>query len=215
MHKKVGFALLGCGNIGQKYCSVIVNYLEAAELVAVCDLDLKRAEALGVKYSVPYFNDADKMMEQLGKNIDVINILTPSGYHCQNVLDLVSYGKHLCVEKPMALTLEDADTMIQACEKAGVHLFVVNQNRFNLPIQKLRLAVERERFGKLVMGSVRLRWCRPQSYYDQANWRGTWALDGGVFANQTYHFIDLLQWLMGDVESVIAKGATRLADIET
>jgi UDP-N-acetyl-2-amino-2-deoxyglucuronate dehydrogenase len=215
MPRKVGFALLGCGNIAQKYCTAISKYLDDGEIIAVCDLDAAKAQGLGEQYGLPWFTNADLMMAQMGEKIDVINILTPSGYHCQNVLDLVAHGKHLCVEKPMALTLEDADMMIAACDKAGVQLFVVNQNRFNLPVQKLRLAIERGRLGKLVTGSVRLRWSRDQSYYSQASWRGTWALDGGVFANQTYHFIDLLQWLMGDVQSVFAKGATRRANIET
>lgn len=210
----IGFALLGCGNIAQKYCSVIMNHLKRASLIAVCDLDKEKAQSLGEKYSVPWFTSSDAMMKMMGAEIDIVTILTPSGYHCQNVLELVPYGKHLCVEKPMSLTLEDADKMITACEKANLKLFVVNQNRFNVPIQRLKEAIAQDRFGKLTMGNVRLRWSRAQSYYDQAKWRGTWALDGGVFANQAYHFVDLLQWLMGDVKRVFAKGVTRLADIE-
>lgn len=212
--QNIGFALIGCGNIAQKYCSVIQNHVGKASLVAVCDLDKQKAQLLGEKYNIPWFVSSDEMMLQLGEEINVLAILTPSGYHCQNVLELIGYGKHLCVEKPMSLTLEDADQMITACEKANVHLFVVNQNRFNMPIQKLKEAIANNRFGKLTMGNVRLRWSRSQSYYNQSNWRGTWALDGGVFANQTYHFVDLLQWLMGDVERVFAKGVTRLANIE-
>lgn len=211
----IGFALLGCGNIAQKYCSIILNHLKRASLVAVCDLDRQKAQSLGEKYDVSWFVSLDEMMDKMGDKIDVVTILTPSGYHCQNVLDLVTYGKHLCVEKPMSLTLEDADAMITACEKANLQLFVVNQNRFNVPIQELKKAISRDRFGKLTMGNVKLRWSRSQSYYDQAKWRGTWALDGGVFANQAYHFVDLLQWLMGDVKRLSAKGATRLASIET
>jgi predicted dehydrogenase len=115
----------------------------------------------------------------------------------------------------MALTLEDADRMIQACDSAGVRLFVVKQNRYNLPVQKLREALDLGRFGKLVFGSVRVRWCRKQDYYNQDSWRGTWALDGGVFTNQASHHIDLLEWMMGGVESVFAKSQTALVDIET
>src|SRR5690606_31720439 len=124
------------------------------------------------------------------------------------------YGKHIIVEKPMALTLDGADAMIRACDLHGVRLFVVKQNRFNLPVRKLREALEKNRFGKLVLGTVRVRWCRTQAYYDQASWRGTWALDGGVLANQASHHIDLLEWMMGEVESVYAKSTRALVDIE-
>ena len=118
------------------------------------------------------------------------------------------------VEKPMALTLDDADSMIEACDNHGVKLFIVKQNRFNVPVVQLRKALEDGRFGKLIMGTVRVRWCRPQAYYDQDSWRGTWAYDGGVLTNQASHHIDLLEWMLGDVESVFAKSKTALVDIE-
>jgi predicted dehydrogenase len=127
---------------------------------------------------------------------------------------VVPYTKNLVVEKPMALTLDDADRMIDACDRVGVRLFVVKQNRYNRPVVKLRKAVEAGRFGKPVMGTVRVRWCRPQEYYDQDAWRGTWKDDGGVFANQASHHVDLLQWMMGPVESVQAYTTTRLVDVE-
>jgi predicted dehydrogenase len=155
-----------------------------------------------------------QMMRKMGQQIDVVNILTPSGDHAAHTIAMAAYGKHLVVEKPMALTLSDADAMIRACDKAGVKLFVVKQNRFNLPVKKLREAQLSDRFGKMVMGTVRVRWCRTQEYYNQDSWRGTWAQDGGVFANQAIHHIDLLQWIMGDVETVFAKSATRLVNIE-
>lgn len=215
MLNKIGFAILGCGHIAHKHAKAIVNHLELATLVGVCDLVADKAQQFGNTYEIPWFTDIEEMISQIGDKINVINILTPSGYHCSNTLQLVPYGKHLCIEKPMALTVEDADKMIEACNKANIKLFIVKQNRFNLPIQKLHSAILEGRFGKLVMGSVRVRWCRPQSYYDKDSWRGTVALDGGVFANQASHFVDLLQWLMGDVRSVFAKGATRLVNIET
>ena len=114
----------------------------------------------------------------------------------------------------MALTLPDADKMIEACDEAGVKLFVVKQNRFNVPVVQLRKALEDGRFGRLIMGTVRVRWCRTQAYYDQDAWRGTWALDGGVLTNQASHHVDLLEWMMGEVESVFAKSKTALVDIE-
>ena len=148
------------------------------------------------------------------EKIDVVVVLTESGLHAQHTIELAPYGAHVVVEKPMALTLDDADAMIEACDKHGVKLFVVKQNRFNVPIVQLRKALDQGRFGKLIMGTIRVRWCRPQAYYDQDSWRGTWAYDGGVLTNQASHHVDLLEWMMGDVESVFAKSKSALADIE-
>jgi len=148
------------------------------------------------------------------EKIDVVVVLTESGVHAQHTMELAPYGAHIMVEKPMALTLDDADKMIEACDTNGVKLFVVKQNRFNVPVVQLRKALEDGRFGKLIMGTVRVRWCRPQSYYDQDSWRGTWAYDGGVLTNQASHHVDLLEWMMGDVESVFARSKTALVDIE-
>jgi UDP-N-acetyl-2-amino-2-deoxyglucuronate dehydrogenase len=215
MLNQVGFAIVGCGHIAHKHCSAIVNHLDSGDLIAVCDLVEQKAKEFGNKYNVPWFTKIEDMMSQVGDKINVINILTPSGYHCENVLALAPYGKHLCVEKPIALTVSDADKMINICKKFNVYLFVVMQNRFNVPIQILHSAIVEGRLGKFVLGSVRLFWCRPQSYYDKDDWRGTFELDGGVFANQASHFIDLLYWLMGDIKSVWTKGKTRLANIET
>jgi predicted dehydrogenase len=184
-----------------------------ARLAAVCDVRPERARAFGEKFSVPWFSDCHDLAVAIKP--DVFVILTESGHHSENVLGLAPYGRHIIVEKPMALTLEDADSMIRACDRHGVRLFVVKQNRFNVPVIKLREALEAGRFGKLVLGTVRVRWCRRQEYYDQDAWRGTWALDGGVLTNQASHHVDLLEWMMGDVESVFAKSTTALVDIET
>ena len=211
----IGFALVGCGRIARKHAGNLGEHkISGAKLVAVCDLIEDKAKFYGEKFNVPYFTDMHKMMNELADSIDIVNILTDSGSHAQNTIDLASYGKHIVVEKPMALTLDDADKMIAACDKAGVRLFVVKQNRYNYPVVKLREALEANRFGKLVMGTVRVRWCRTQDYYDQAAWRGTWQYDGGVFANQASHHVDLLQWMMGDVVSVYAKTTTALVNIE-
>ena len=154
------------------------------------------------------------MMSAIGDSVDVFSVLTPSGAHCANVLDLVEYGRPLVVEKPLALRLEDADRSIDACDAHGVKVFVVHQNRYNPAIMKAREALEQGRFGKLVLGTVRPRWKRDQAYYDSASWRGTWAPDGGVFMNQAVHYIDMLTWLMGNVESVRSLASTRLVKIE-
>lgn len=212
----LGVALLGCGRIAVRHAQLLSSgEIAGAKLVCVCDIDKNRAEAFGTKYNVPYFADLDSMMKECGDKIDIVSILTPSGCHAQNTLEVAPYKKHIIVEKPMALTLEDADKMIESCDKFGIRLFVVKQNRYNLPVQKLREALEAGRFGKIVMGSVRVRWCRDNAYYKQDSWRGTWAQDGGVFTNQASHHIDLLEWMLGDVESVFAKSRTALSDIET
>lgn len=212
--EKVKIALVGCGSIAKKHATVIQEHLEEAELVAVCDCAKERAEAFSSQYGVPAFGDANQMMAAMGKTIDLVNILTPSGVHAQNVLELVPYGKPLVIEKPIALQLQEADDIIHACDRHGVKIFVVHQNRYNTPIIKAREAFEQGRFGKLVMGTVRLRWTRDQAYYDAAKWRGTWADDGGVFTNQASHHIDMLTWFMGEVESIKAIGVTRLSHIE-
>jgi UDP-N-acetyl-2-amino-2-deoxyglucuronate dehydrogenase len=207
------FALVGCGRIAKRHSELLGHgQIQGATLVAVCDLIEERSKKLANQFSIPSYTDMHLMMQK--ENIDVVVVLTESGHHAENVIALAQYGKHIVVEKPMALTLDDADAMIRACYKAGGKLFVVKQNRFNVPVVKLREALDQGRFGKLVLGTVRVRWCRPQDYYDQAKWRGTWAMDGGVLTNQASHHVDMLEWLMGDVESVFAMSATALANIE-
>lgn len=207
------FALVGCGRIAKRHSELLgLGVIEGARLAAVCDCVEDRARKISEQFSIPHYTDMHDMMKN--EKVDVVVVLTESGNHAKNVVDLAHYGKHIIVEKPMALTLEDADAMIEACDDASIKLFVVKQNRFNVPVLKLREAIERGRFGKLILGTVRVRWCRPQSYYDQASWRGTWAMDGGVLTNQASHHVDLLEWMMGDVESVFARSTTALADIE-
>ncbi len=207
------FALVGCGRIAKRHSELLgLNQIKNAKLVAVCDIVEEKAKKIGKQFDIPYFTDVHEMMKSV--EIDVVSVLTESGYHAKNVLDIAPYKTHIVVEKPMALTLDDADAMIKACDEAGTKLFVVKQNRFNVPVVKAREALESGRFGKLVLGTVRVRWCRPQHYYDQADWRGTWALDGGVLTNQASHHVDMLEWMMGDVESVQAMSTTALVDIE-
>ena len=208
-------ALMGCGRIAQRHADLLGRgQIAGAGLSAVCDIVPERAEALGKTFNVPFFSSLDEMMATVGDRIDVVNILTESGHHAANCRQVAAYKKHVVVEKPMALTLDDADSMIRACDLAGVKLFVVKQNRYNYPIQKLREALVAGRFGKLVMGTVRVRWCRDQSYYDQAPWRGTWAMDGGVFTNQASHHVDVLEWMLGEPEAVFAYSRTALVNIE-
>lgn len=207
------FALVGCGRIAKRHSELLgLNQIPNACLVAVCDVKPERAEAIGAKMGVPFYADMHEMMGK--EHVDVVVVLTESGLHADHVEALAPYGKHIVVEKPMALSLSDADRMILACDRAGVKLFVVKQNRFNVPVVKLREALGQERFGNIVMGTVRVRWSRPQKYYDQDAWRGTWAMDGGVLANQASHHIDLLEWMLGQPVSVFAMAKTALVDIE-
>jgi UDP-N-acetyl-2-amino-2-deoxyglucuronate dehydrogenase len=209
------FALFGCGSIAAKHAHAIKNYLPGSETIACFDIVKERAKAFAEKNGIPHhFSNIKEMFDSVGDAIDIISILTPSGAHPGNVLELVEYRKPLVVEKPIALRLGDADDIIRACDRHGVRLFVVHQNRYNPPIIAARNALDQGRFGKLVMGTVRLRWKRDQAYYDAAKWRGTWAFDGGVFTNQASHHIDMLSWFFGDIESVTAVATTRLVKIE-
>lgn len=208
------FALVGCGRIAVRHAELLGHgHIAGAKLAAVCDIDKSRAMKFGEQYQVPFYTDMNEMMAK--ENVDVVCVLTPSGMHAEHVIQLAKFRKHIVVEKPMALTLNDADEMIRVCDEQGIKLFVVKQNRWNLPVQKLKEVLDQKRFGRLTMGTVRVRWCRRQDYYDQASWRGTWAFDGGVIANQASHHVDLLEWLMGPVESVVAMGRTALANVET
>lgn len=207
------FCLVGCGRIAKRHSELLGgNVVDGATLAGVCDIVPERAQRIGEQFGVPWFADMHEMMRTVQP--DVVSILTESGHHARHAIELAKYGAHIVVEKPMALTLADADAMIEACDAAGCKLFVVKQNRFNTPVVKLREALTAGRFGKLVMGTVRVRWCRPQSYYDQDSWRGTWALDGGILTNQASHHVDLLEWMMGDVVKVSAMSATRLVEME-
>jgi UDP-N-acetyl-2-amino-2-deoxyglucuronate dehydrogenase len=211
--RKLKFAVVGCGRISERHLQAIVSDYIDAELVAVADKIEERARSKSEKYGVPYYLDYHSMMAR-HPEIDVIDILTPTGYHAEHVIDLAQYGRHIIVEKPMALKVEDCDAMIAACQKQGCRLFVVKQNRFNRAVIAARSALESGRFGKLVLGTVRVRWMRYQRYYEQDAWRGTWALDGGVMAQQASHHLDLLQWFMGPIESMQCHIATRLMNIE-
>ncbi len=210
----IRFGLLGCGRIAKRHADLLGgNRIEGARLVAVCDSDPARADVIASKFKVSAHDNLDAMLAR--DDIDAVAVLTPSGLHPQHAIACARAGKHVVVEKPMALRLQDADDMIRACDEAGVKLFVVKQNRFNVPIVKAREALDAGRFGKLVLGTVRVRWCRDQAYYDQDAWRGTWAQDGGVLTNQASHHIDMLEWFFGDVVSVHARSTTALVKIET
>jgi UDP-N-acetyl-2-amino-2-deoxyglucuronate dehydrogenase len=210
--KKFRIALAGCGRISKNHFEAI-GQVNGLELVGVCDVDAERASRAGEQWKVPYFTSYEKMLAESGA--DVVTIATPSGLHAEQGIVAAEAGKHVVMEKPMAISLTGADALVHACDKARVQLFVVKQNRLNPPVQLLKRAVDRNRFGRVYLASCTVHWARPQEYYDQAPWRGTWEFDGGAFMNQASHYVDLIQWLMGPVESVMAKTATLARRIET
>lgn len=211
--RTLNFALVGCGRVSENHLAALTSGGFPGRLAAVADCNDSRARAKGGKYRAPWYTDYRRMMDE-HPEVDVVNVATPTGCHAEHVTDLARYGKHIVVEKPMALRVRDCDAMIEACRRHGGRLFVVKQNRFNPAVVAARAALDQGRFGKLVMGTVRVRWRRTQAYYEQDDWHGTWALDGGVMSQQASHHLDLLQWFMGPIESMHCLTATRLMDIE-
>lgn len=211
----VNFALMGCGQIAAKHVLALQRHVPDACIVAVCDKTIDRAQAIAQKAGCRAFTSLDLMMQAMGDEIHVIEALTPTGLHFESVKQIAAYRKHIVLEKPMALTEHEGLEMLRMARQAGVQLFVVKQNRFNRPVRKLAEAVQSGRFGRIVMATVRVRWRRDQAYYDRDSWRGTRAFDGGVLANQASHHLDLLQWLVGEVDTVNSYTARRLVEVET
>src|SRR5690348_10416428 len=204
--------LVGCGRISERHFDAIQG-CPGLELVAACDEVADRARAAGERWGVPAFTSYKAMLAETDG--DVVAICTPSGLHPQHGIMAAERGLHVISEKPMATRIDDANALVNACDRAGVHLFVVKQNRLNPSIQLLRHAVDKGRFGRIYMANTTVRWARPQEYYDQAPWRGTWEFDGGAFMNQASHYVDMIQWLVGPVGSVSAKTATLARRIES
>jgi UDP-N-acetyl-2-amino-2-deoxyglucuronate dehydrogenase len=212
MSAPLTIALVGCGRIAQKHFEVFAGHPDL-QLVGVCDAVAERAREAGEKHRVPFFTEYEQMLDAVKPQL--VAICTPSGLHPAHGIAAAKRGIHVVSEKPMAVRLRDADALVDACDAARVHLFIVKQNRLNPPIQLLKRAIDKERFGRIYMVSAHVLWARPQSYYDSAKWRGTWEFDGGAFMNQASHYVDLVQWLAGPVESVVAKTATLGRRIET
>ena len=204
--------LVGCGRISERHFDAIASRPELV-LTAVCDKDRDRARTWGESQNVPAFSSYTAMLAET--EADVAVICTPSGLHPKHGVMAAHRGLHIICEKPMATRLEEADALVRACDEAGVHLFVVKQNRLNPAIQLLKRAIDQERFGRIYLANTTVRWQRPQEYYDMAPWRGTWEFDGGALMNQASHYVDMIQWLVGPVESVSAKTATLGRRIES
>lgn len=203
--------LVGCGRISRNHIDAI-KAVDGLTLAAVADVATDRARAVGEAQGISAYSSLDEMLG--AADIDVVTICTPSGLHAAQGSTVARAGKHVVTEKPMAISLSQADSLIRATDEAGVQLFVVKQNRLNPPIQLLKRAVEKGRFGRIYMANVTVRWQRPQEYYDAEPWRGTWEFDGGAITNQASHYVDLMQWLVGPAESVMAKTATQARRIE-
>ena len=210
--RKIRFALVGCGRISKNHVESLKIHADKAELVAVCDGDPRALEAAQAATGAKGFGAYEELLAE--PEIDVVVLATPSGLHSIQTVRAAEAGKHVITEKPMATRWLDGKRMVAACDAAGVHLFVVKQNRRNATLQLLKRAVETDRFGRIYMVSVNVFWNRPQSYYDSGKWRGTWEFDGGAFMNQASHYVDLLDWLIGPVDSVQAYTATLARNIE-
>lgn len=205
--------LIGCGRISQRHVEVFREMKEVIKPVAFCDKIEERTEAYAEEFSASKYTDYKKMLAD--EKPDIAVICTPSGLHPEHGAEAAARKINVISEKPMAVRLEDADKLIKACDDNGVKLFVVKQNRLNPGINLLKRAIDKGRFGKLFMANATVFWNRPQEYYDLAPWRGTWEFDGGAFMNQASHYIDLVQWLMGPVDNVMAITGTLARQIET
>ena len=210
--KRFRIALVGCGRISERHFDAIAK-TPSLQLVAVCDDVAERARQAGEKMSVPFYTSFAQLLEE--RPSDVVAICTPSGLHPRHGIMAAEKGVHVICEKPMATRLEEADALVHACDEAGVYLFVVKQNRLNPAIQLLKRSIDLGRFGRIYLANTTVRWQRPQSYYDMAPWRGTWEFEGGAFMNQASHYVDMIQWLVGPVETVSAKTATLARRIES
>ena len=210
--RKIRFALVGCGRIAKNHFDAMKQHAERCEIVGVCDVDpVALGNAAASTGATPYASLTEMLA---GCDADAFILTTPSGLHPDQTVQIAAAGRHVITEKPMATRWEDGKRMVAACDAARVHLFVVKQNRRNVTLQLLKKAVEQKRFGRIYMVNLNVFWTRPQEYYDSAKWRGTWEFDGGAFMNQASHYVDLLDWIIGPIESLHAYTATLARDIE-
>lgn len=210
--RRIRLAVVGCGRIAQNHFAAIRSHADRAELVDVCDIVDDVAGAAGNLTGARMWTSLSEMLQHT--TADAVVLATPSGLHSQQAMEVAGTGRHVITEKPMATRWHDACRMVQYCDKAGVRLFVVKQNRRNATLQLLKRTIEQGRFGRIYLVNINVFWTRPQDYYDSAAWRGTWEFDGGAFMNQASHYVDLLDWLIGPIESLQAYTATLARRIE-
>lgn len=210
--RKIRIALVGCGRISAKHFEAIEKHQDKLELVGICDTTPEILAAKQKELAVPGFSQLSDLLKNT--EADLIILATPSGLHPRQTIDCARAGRHVMTEKPMATRYSDGKAMVKACDDAGVNLFVIKQNRLNSTLQLLKRAISEGRFGRIFMVNVNVFWTRPQEYYDSAPWRGTWEFDGGALMNQASHYIDLLDWLIGPIESLHAYTGTLSRNIE-
>lgn len=210
--RKIKFAVVGCGRISQNHIEAIAKHSERCEVTGVCDTAPAALDAAVKKTGAKGYADLTSMLADV--DADCVVLATPSGLHPSQAIQVAKSGRHVMTEKPMATRFRDGLAMVEACDEAGVQLFVVKQNRRNATLQMVKQAVEQKRFGRIYSVAVNVFWSRPQEYYDSAKWRGTWEFDGGAFMNQASHYIDLFDWLIGPIDSVMAYTATLARNIQ-
>lgn len=210
--RRIRFAVVGCGRIATNHLNAIKQHSDRAELVGICDVDGRALDKAATETRATPYRSLPELLKH--SNADVVVLTTPSGLHPEQVIEVAASGKHAMTEKPMATRWHDGLRMVKACDDANVRLFVVKQNRRNATLQLLKKAVEEGRFGRIYMVNINVFWTRPQDYYDSAAWRGTWEFDGGALMNQASHYVDLLDWLIGPIESLQAYTATLARNIE-
>lgn len=210
--RKIRFALVGCGRIAHKHFDALGQHASTAELVAVCDTNPDALASAVERTGVRGFPSLSALLSDC--DADSVILATPSGLHAEQGIQVAAAGRHVVTEKPMATRWNDGLRLVRACDEAGVHLFVVKQNRRNATLQLVKRAIDRKRFGRIYMVNLNVFWSRPQEYYESARWRGTWEFDGGAFMNQASHYVDLMDWLIGPVQSVQAMTATLARNIE-
>ena len=212
-NKTFGVAIIGCGRIANHHMnSIILN--KNFKLIGVCDLEENKAKYFSSIYSVPYYLDYRDMLKSESK-IDLVVIATPSGMHFEHSLEILNdFNKSIIVEKPTFMKPSEAKSIFDLASKLNLSVFPVFQNRFNTAIKRVKKAIDNGELGEIRVSSIRVRWCRPQRYYDLSEWRGTFSHDGGAITNQGIHHIDLLRYLCGEIEEVNCKMATLGANIE-
>ena len=210
-NRKIRMAIVGCGRISKNHFGSLENHQDNIELISICDIQQTVLSEHEKKYNIKGYLDLGDMLEN--EDLDLVVICTPSGIHADQTELCAKHNVNVMTEKPMATRWSDGVLMVKACDKAGVRLFVVKQNRRNSTLQLLKRAIKENRFGKIHMVHLNVFWTRPQEYYDQAPWRGTWEFDGGAFMNQASHYVDLLDWLIGPIDKIQAMMSTN-RDIE-
>jgi len=210
----MNIAIIGCGRVAMHHCNAI-SKVDKLKLVSVCDLNEERGKILADNYKVKFFQNYNEMLEKLGNKIDIVAIITPSGMHYDHSIDIINkFKKHIIVEKPTFMKPSQVKKVYSLAKKHKLEIFPIFQNRYNLAVKRVKRAIIKNEIGKINIVNVRVRWCRPQRYYDLSDWRGTFSHDGGAITNQGIHHIDLMRYLLGEVKEVFCYMQTFGVNIE-